>query len=278
MINVKEYIESGIIEDYVLGLLTAPERSDVERYLILHNEIAAELESVTASLSIFAVLGAVEPKPYMQQRIWDAVGSLTASTKPNNAEASIIQAVGKKSNTNIKSWFAYSSVAVLVLISVFAIYWSNSANKELEGIYAQIKMLSKENNVLSAKVIALNEEIENSKSIYELPNKKIIELIGKSNKAKNSLAIAIWDQENGDVYLDIKKIPENPEGTNYQLYALTQIGQEIKVGPIDFRKKKKISPIGKVRDAILFKIILENEDRNNSIKYNELFLDGKVQI
>lgn len=274
--NVREYIESGVIEDYVLGLLTASERSEVENFLLHHSEIGVELESLTTSLSVFALLGAVEPKPYMQQRIWEVVGTPVA-TLTSYPDANITKSITSKSTFVFKSWLAYSTVAVLAIVSVAAVFWANSANTQLKKINAQIKTLQITNHELSQKVIALNSEIESNNSVYDLPNKQIVELVGKSNKAKNSLAIAIWDQENGDVYLDIKKIPSNPKGTNYQLYAITQIGEEIKLGIINIDKKKQILSVGKIKDAVLFKIVLENEKRNKSIRVNELFLDGKVQ-
>lgn len=275
MINVREYIESGIIEDYVLGSLAAPERSEVERYLVHHNDIATELDSLTTSLSIFAVLGAVEPQPYMQQRIWDAIGSPITAID-SNSDIDIPKRTNLNSGNKVITWVAYSTVAVMAILSLVAIFWANSANNQMEVIREQIETLHTVNHKLNDKVIALNEEIETNNTVYDLPNKQIVELIGKSKKAKNSLAIAIWDKEKGDVYLDIKNIPANPEGTNYQLYAMTQIGQEIKLGLIDLKKKKQIQAVGNIKDAILFKIILEDENLSKNIRTNELFLHGKV--
>ena len=39
--NVKEYIASGMIESYVMGLLTEPERREFEAVCVQHPEVAA---------------------------------------------------------------------------------------------------------------------------------------------------------------------------------------------------------------------------------------------
>ena len=50
MIDIKKYIESGILEEYVAGTLTSQERAEVEELIEIHPELAQEIESISISL------------------------------------------------------------------------------------------------------------------------------------------------------------------------------------------------------------------------------------
>jgi mannose-6-phosphate isomerase-like protein (cupin superfamily) len=66
MDRVKEYIESGILEMYVLGDISAEELLQVEQMALLHPEVAEEIETIAASLHTYAQLNAVEPDPIVK--------------------------------------------------------------------------------------------------------------------------------------------------------------------------------------------------------------------
>ncbi len=63
---VKDYIESGILEMYVLGDICAEELHDVEQMALLHPEVATEIEIIKSSLENYARLNAVEPDPIVK--------------------------------------------------------------------------------------------------------------------------------------------------------------------------------------------------------------------
>lgn len=61
MENIKTYIESGILELYVLGDLTAEEKLAVEAMSKLHPEVKAELEEIEKVMQNVAEDLALEP-------------------------------------------------------------------------------------------------------------------------------------------------------------------------------------------------------------------------
>lgn len=66
MNNTKEYIESGILELYVLGNTTPLETASVEVMASNHPEIADEIELIASSLSSYAKLNAKVPAPIIK--------------------------------------------------------------------------------------------------------------------------------------------------------------------------------------------------------------------
>ena len=61
MENIKEYIESGVLELYVLGDLNPAESAEVEAMSKLYPEVKTELEEIESVMAKVADNFAVEP-------------------------------------------------------------------------------------------------------------------------------------------------------------------------------------------------------------------------
>jgi mannose-6-phosphate isomerase-like protein (cupin superfamily) len=71
MMNVQDYIASGILQEYCLGLLTEEEKSIVEYNCRLYPEIKAELEACQAGLDHYAQQFSTPPDPTLKHTIWN---------------------------------------------------------------------------------------------------------------------------------------------------------------------------------------------------------------
>ena len=63
MNNIKDFIQSGILESYVMGIATTEETQEVESMAITHQEIRDEIEAVKSTLENYAQLHAISPNP-----------------------------------------------------------------------------------------------------------------------------------------------------------------------------------------------------------------------
>ena len=61
MMALKEYIESGILESYVLGITSAKESAEVEEMSATYNEIRTEINLISESMEKYAELHAIQP-------------------------------------------------------------------------------------------------------------------------------------------------------------------------------------------------------------------------
>ncbi len=66
MNNIKDYIESGILESYVLGNTTELENISVQSMAMIHPEIAEELENISLALASYAQVNGVKPDPIIK--------------------------------------------------------------------------------------------------------------------------------------------------------------------------------------------------------------------
>lgn len=67
--DLQSFIQSGLLEAYVLGQGSAEERAQVERMAAEHAEVRAELSSIEATLESYATAHAVQPPDWMKARI-----------------------------------------------------------------------------------------------------------------------------------------------------------------------------------------------------------------
>ncbi|MDQ7947688.1 MAG: hypothetical protein REI93_02550, partial [Pedobacter sp.] len=69
MEDVKSYIESGILELYVLGQLTAQENSEVEAMAAQHPEVKAEISAIEVAMESYAMENSVAASAELEAKI-----------------------------------------------------------------------------------------------------------------------------------------------------------------------------------------------------------------
>ncbi len=73
MNQFSEFIESGILELYVMGITSAEETTEVERMLELYPEIRQEIDRIEAGLEEYAMAQAVQPKRSVKMNLMATV-------------------------------------------------------------------------------------------------------------------------------------------------------------------------------------------------------------
>ncbi|UOQ70554.1 hypothetical protein [Hymenobacter cellulosilyticus] len=82
--NIQEYIESGILEEYALGVLDEAQRAEVERYAAEYPEVRQELDLVQQGLESYAQAHTQTPPDGMRERVlagWQAAIRQEAAPK-----------------------------------------------------------------------------------------------------------------------------------------------------------------------------------------------------
>ena len=80
--NIDQYIKSGIIETYVMGLATPEEASQLERLLPFYAELQAAISDFSFQVELFAIQHEEPPPPGVFEKIQDRVRELPEVRKP----------------------------------------------------------------------------------------------------------------------------------------------------------------------------------------------------
>jgi anti-sigma-K factor RskA len=254
-VNTQDYIESGILEEYALGVLSEAERSEVERIAREHPDVARELKQVIDGLDAYAEAHAVTPPEGMRERVlagWQQ--AIRATAGPENPmqmadapvasprmvvsssaepvataapqEAVVRQLPAAEAPGRIR-WMIAASVALLML-SALGNYLLYSRLKETE---ANLQVAQTEQSRYAATQKAALNERDQQLSVLRNEAFRPVELKG-TPKAPEALARVYYNAQTKAVFVDVRNLPALPEGKQYQLWALDN-GKPVDAGVLD---------------------------------------------
>ena len=218
MEDIKAYIESGILELYVLGDVTSSEKLHVEEMASQHPAIKAELDEIERSMELFAAANAVEPPAQLRDRVLNSL--LTNFGDDNNfptkhpqpVKENVIAMPAPKANGFYK--YAFAACFALLIASVVALF---SVYNKLENANTQLIALNSTNQKFSSTVNFMDRQL----SVYRDTSFKVIKLKGTAH-LPNGLMLVAFSPAKKKVIIDMAdlKMPANDKEHQYQLWAI----------------------------------------------------------
>lgn len=198
--NTTEYIESGILELYVYGLLTLEENKMVAEIAREHSDVRDEIVAIEKSMISFS--GGFSPS--------------LPSSKHDEIRSKII---GKqKDDRPVKtrtSYFGWAAALVFLLLAGYFYYELNLANMD----YLAIENKQKEVDEISRIMQAQKMKSDSALAILRDRNNSIVDLAGQGPNV-NATATIYINRESQLVYIDASRLPEPPKDMVYQVWGL----------------------------------------------------------
>lgn len=211
--KVQEYIESGILSIYVLGIATEEERAEVEQMAAQYPEIREELYSLQASMNEYASQFELQPPQELKERILKSIDD-------TNSQADTYLG-GAKSLFNLQKYGIAASI-VLLFFSLAANFHFYSLWKDAERDLSVVKAQNIENDKKIVALEAKYQDIENELAMVQNPSFNITYLEGIQELAPKSYATVFWNDEKKQAFIFTNSLPEPPKGKQYQLWAVTK--------------------------------------------------------
>lgn len=273
--NVKEYISSGIIESYVLGLASPEERVEFERMCDSYPEIREARDAFELSFEKNALSNAIEPPAHLKNEIFAKLHSEGNNTqadnsfKKENAPATVV-AMG---------WLRYVAAASIVLLIASTVlnYYFFSQYKEYSAKYDQLvqnqTQMASANQTLQTKL----QDYESALSMMKDPAMAVVKMPSiPKGPNPNSLTTVYWDTKSKDVYLLVNNLPEPTSDKQYQLWALVD-GKPVDAGVFDISKDNlSFVKMKNIPRAQAFAITLEKKGGSPTPDMTALYVLGKV--
>jgi anti-sigma-K factor RskA len=274
-VNVQEYIESGIIESYVMGLASEPERAEFERLCTLHPELLAARKKFEERLEGYASENAVIPPPEVKVKVLEAIGkpasrSEHASIPPKIATMRHDKEQPDKGPTGTPVMLRLVAAAsiILFLATGYLYYQTKQENKDLTDTNDRLKTsLDTTKNVLDRIAKEQADVVSN-------PNVTVVNMVGTTVAPKSSANI-YWDSASSNVYLIVKNMPKLPNDKQYQLWALID-KEKVDLGVFDATDEKVILKMKNTKKAQAFAITIEKKGGSSSPTLDSLQSVGKT--
>lgn len=287
MEEIRAYIESGILELYVLGQLSAEEQREVEDMTAKYAQIKEEITAIEIAMEAYALNNAVLPSEGLDLKVLSAIESLKVPEELPSAAATItekaapvqvpLHTVGHDSR--IRSLrIALAACAALLLISLVALY---SAHHQLNKAQDQILALNTQNQNFAATVGYLKQQTGDLQKLADMPadpNWKTVKLAGTKMDPAAKM-IVYWHTTGRHVMVDNSKmaLPANDQSHQYQLWALVN-GKPIDLGVFDVKPDTTsiLLNMKEISGAQAFAVTLEKRGGSVSPTMNQMIVMGGV--
>jgi hypothetical protein len=270
--DIKAYIESGILELYVLGDVTPEEKLQVEAMALKYPAIKAELDEIELSIELYAEENEVEPAAHLRNRV---LGSILTNLSDDNTFApngtdvkdNVISFSASKSNSFYK--YAFAACLALLLASIVAMV---SMYNKLQDSNNQIAALQLEKQHFANTVNLKDQELD----VFRDASFKILKLQGTPHAPSAQLTVA-WSPVKRKVMIDMSsvKMPVNDKEHQYQLWAL--VGKNpVSLGVFDANPDSTdMKQMQSIASADAFAVTLEPRGGSASPTMDQMMVIGK---
>ncbi|MBC7851636.1 MAG: anti-sigma factor [Chitinophagaceae bacterium] len=279
--NIQEYISSGIVESYVLGLVTDQERTEFERLCAAHTEVRAARESFEVSLEQVSMAGAVQPPRQLRTKIMselkidtERTGTLRAIPSTDSSATVRDEVPVVRMNKGLR-YLAAASVVLLIGSIAMNIYFFNqykSSDSKYQSLLAVNTELAQNQKALQTS----NSEYESTLQMLKDPAMAIIKMAGNAvptSPDPSSMATVYWDTRSKDVFILVNKMPAPATDKQYQLWAIVD-GVPVDAGVFDIAGKPVIK-MKNIQRAQAFAVTLEKRG-GSATPSKDMYVLGKV--
>lgn len=260
--DTKQYIDTGILELYVYGLLDETENTAIATLAIEQNEIKNEILAIEkAIISLSSSFS-----PFLSVENFEKIKIKLALKHQKQPDLQ-----------RISYWKTYSgwAAAIAMLLGGGYIYdLQKDTKNQLVSEVAAKTQLQKNLNLIENK---------NQKTLADLATirdiKNTIIVLGGQAIAPTSFAKIYWNQETQTVFVDAAGLPKPPSGMVYQVWSLKLEPQltPTDIGLLDNfeQNNNKIFAVHTTADADAFGITLEPAGGSLTPTMEQLYVLGK---
>ncbi len=246
--NKEQFLETGLLEQYILGLTDEEETELVEKYLNQYPELKEKVQDAQQSLEQYARQYALRPPEELRERVVREVRHFEPATQSFSFD-----------------WRKWVSYAALIALTA-GLFFSNRAlqrnQNQLQKANLQLTECQREKNDLteSAAIAAFFSD-QGTQTIY----------LGGSAPSGGEHAIAYWNIDDQKAFVNIADLPEPPEGKQYQIWVDVD-GEMINAGLLALNES--IQPITFHPDAESLNITVEPLGGSNHPTVEKLLVNG----
>jgi anti-sigma-K factor RskA len=268
--DIKAYIESGILELYILGDVSPEEKLQVEEMAAKHPVIKTELDEVERSLELYAQNYAVEPPAHLRSRVLNSLltnSSHNNDIAPKKEESRIVTLPQPKAYNFYK--YAFAACLALLLASIVVLI---SMYNKLQDSNNQIATLQLNNQHIATTASFKEGELQ----VLRDSTFKFLKLQGTPKNPQSQLTVA-WSPARKKVWIDLRsfKMAQNDKEHQYQLWALVA-GKPVDLGVFDkTQDSTDMREMRSIASADAFAVTLEPRGGSEHPTMDQMMVIGK---
>ena len=237
--KIKIFLETDLLEKYLLGTTNTEETLRVERYIAMYPEVRKIYNELQENLETFAKMHAVKA--------------------PEGLKAKILSTI-RAQNTGRRRFRRYAiaaSIAAMIFAGSSYFFWNQNQNLQMENIIVNNKIKDLEKDMRGQL-----EDVRNQFIVLNNPSTRKYYVSG-NKKAKELKAVAYINPVKKLAYINVRNLPNLPEDHCYQMWAEVN-GEMVNLGVIkNVDDKDKLRALPYADDAVSY-ITIEPKGGNST--------------
>lgn len=269
--NVQEYILSGIVESYVLGIASQEDSAEFERMCAAHSEVRAARNAFELDLEETLLKQRLEPPRELKSRIFSKIGmeknEQTPQVRP--VKPTLVPRIG---------FARYVAAASLILLAGSVLLNLYLLNQYKKSIAQYKELVATETNVAAANQVLQTklESYEIVLGVMKNPLMAIIKMPGvPTGPAPSGMATVYWNTSSKDVYILVNQLPKPVSDKQYQLWAIVD-GKPVDAGIFDVGEGVSFVKLKTIPKAQAFAVTLEKKGGSTTPTMEAMYVMGKV--
>ncbi len=266
--DIQNYISSGVIEAYVMGLATEEEVQILECVQKNNALVRQAVLEAQETLGILHQAQSVIPPAHLKPAIWAKIKEEENKEVKDTVKA--FQPVIEPAEIKIKTknsmyWAAAASFFLLLSVGLTGYFLKDRSKLQQE--LASLKTLQQDSE---KSFLALNKKW----ALTINPNVRTISLAGVE-KHPDSHALVYIDSKENKTYLSSEKLPPPPSGYQYQLWGLVN-GTPVNAGVLALNNDKQVQEMIAIENAQTYAITLEKEGGSTVPTLANMYVIGNI--
>lgn len=262
--TAQEYIQSGAIENYILGMANDAEARELEQMRALYPEVNDAIMRFEAELEAHCLDAAIAPPDESKKRIIAAIGIGQISTEP---VAKVVELPAKRKS----QWMQYAAAACIAIMmgSVFMNFMLMGRIKRMGSEIGELRIAANKidsQNSFEAQYAFMRDPAIMPVAMYGTPEHSV---------CKSSL---YWDKQTGKAYIIIHHLFQQSDDKDYQLWAIVD-GKPVSIGI--FRPGDKMKPLimnNVPEKTSVFAVTLEKKGGSPTPSLDQMYLKGQMTL
>ena len=255
--DINQYISSGVIEMYVIGICTAEEKAELELLRKQYPQLNEAILQFEIELENNSLQNATLPGDEVDTKIIQSLRSLQTPVVDINSNTAVIKKI---------NWLKPVAAAAVLLLAVSSIFNYTLYKKASEQ---QLALTEKDKTAAPATLP------QSDYAVLKQPSITPVAMYGvyPHNICRCTM---FWDKKTGKAYIMIHHLVPSSSETNYQLWAMVN-SKPVSVGIVNDKIRDRFVEMQNMPgDATAFIVTLEKTGGNTSPTMEETYLSGKI--
>jgi anti-sigma-K factor RskA len=262
-LNIQDYISSGILETYLLGLAGEEEARELEQLCLKYPEVQAALEETERTMEKYAQLHAITPPAPAKEQIWSAIQQSSAVNQQLK-ESRPVQ------HTRFKLFPYFTAAAILLIVAgvPYHIYKMNKYEQEISVLEQEKLQIVVENKNFQASLKQASDQVEMMASVKT----RNINLAGVAGHEKQQANLFLTSS--GELFINANTLEKLPSNQQYQLWGIVK-GKPVSAGLINQQRDSVLQEMLHIDNAELYAITIEKQGGSTEPTLSQMVVAGK---